>query len=226
MFGVGPTEMIVVAVVALMLFSPKELPKMLRSIARFWGQLRATADEFKEQIMHADGVDELTEIVKGTKAQIKGVESDARRELMKARADMRKAQQKLMQTNKAKAEIRKREVAEAEAKAPKDASPDEAEAEAEAEPLAMAEAETPEGEAPQGGPHGSFSPPKADQPQPVDPLAASRAKLIASAKEAKQRRESAEKEARARREEAENTAMGARKPKLVPPPPPTKEGAA
>ena len=67
--------MIVVAVVALMLFSPKELPKMLRSIARFWGQLRATADEFKETIMHADGVDELTEMVKGTKAQIKGVEA-------------------------------------------------------------------------------------------------------------------------------------------------------
>jgi Sec-independent protein translocase protein TatA len=101
--------MIVVAIVALLLFSPKELPKMLRTVARFWGQLRATADEFKDTIMHADGVDELQEIVKGGKKQLRDAEAAARRELMKARADMRRAQQKLMTTNKAKAEIRKQE---------------------------------------------------------------------------------------------------------------------
>jgi Tat protein translocase TatB subunit len=109
-FGVGPTEMVVIAVVALLLFSPKELPKMLRTVARVWGQLRATADEFKDTIMHADGVDEIQEIVKGGKKQIADAENVARRELMKARADMRRAQQKLMTTNKAKAEIRKAEV--------------------------------------------------------------------------------------------------------------------
>ena len=110
MFGVGPTEMVVIAVVALLLFSPKELPKILRTVARVWGQLRATADEFKDTIMHADGVDEIQEIVKGGKKQLQDAENAARRELMKARADMRRAQQKLMTTNKAKAEIRKSEV--------------------------------------------------------------------------------------------------------------------
>ncbi len=110
-FGIGPTEMVVIAVVALMLFNPRELPKMLRSIAKFWGQLRATADEFKDTIMNADGVDELQEMVKGTKGQIKQVENDARRELMKARAEMRKAQQKLIKANQAKLQQQQEEIA-------------------------------------------------------------------------------------------------------------------
>ncbi len=104
-------EMVVVAVVALMLFNPRELPKMLRSIAKLWGQLRATADEFKETIMSADGVDEIQELVKGTKGQIRQVENDARRELMKARAEMRKAQQKLLKANQAKLEQKQQEMA-------------------------------------------------------------------------------------------------------------------
>ncbi len=110
-FGIGPMEMVVVAVVALMLFNPRELPKMLRSIAKLWGQLRATADEFKDTIMNADGVDEIQELVKGTKGQIKQVENDARRELMKARAEMRKAQQKLLKANQAKLEQKQQAMA-------------------------------------------------------------------------------------------------------------------
>ncbi len=102
--------MVVIAVVALVLFNPRELPKMLRSIAKFWGQLRATADEFKDTIMTADGVDEIQELVKGTKGQIRQVETDARRELMKARAEMRKAQQKLIKANQAKLQQKQQEI--------------------------------------------------------------------------------------------------------------------
>ena len=103
-------EMVVIAVVALMVFNPRELPKMLRSAAKFWGQLRATADEFKDTIMSADGVDEIQELVKGTKGQIQQVENDARRELMKARAEMRKAQQKLIKANQAKLQQKQVEI--------------------------------------------------------------------------------------------------------------------
>jgi len=109
-FGIGPMEMVVIAVVALMVFNPRELPKMLRSVAKFWGQLRATADEFKDTIMNADGVDEIQELVKGTKGQIQQVENDARRELMKARAEMRKAQQKLIKANQAKLQQKQVEI--------------------------------------------------------------------------------------------------------------------
>jgi len=103
-FGVGTSEMVVVAIVALLLFSPKELPRILRTAARFWGQLRATADEFKDTIMHADGVDELQEMVRGTHAELRTAETEARREMMKARAQLQRAQRTLAMTNKAKQE--------------------------------------------------------------------------------------------------------------------------
>lgn len=104
MFGVGTWEMVVIAIVAMLLFKPTELPKMLRSASRLWGQLRATADEFRETIMTADGVDELQEMIRGTQSELRGVENEARREMMKARAQMRRAQQKLALTNKARQE--------------------------------------------------------------------------------------------------------------------------
>lgn len=115
--GIGVWEIGVVAVVALMLFSPRELPKMLRTVAKFWGQIKATADEFRDTIMHADGVDEIQELVQGTKGEIRKVESQARKEMMKARAEMRKARSKLMKANKAKEEIRKQQIAEEQASA-------------------------------------------------------------------------------------------------------------
>lgn len=103
-FGVGTWEMVVIAIVAMLLFKPSELPKMLRTVSRFWGQLRATADEFRETIMTADGMDELQDMVRGTQSQLRGIETDARKEMMKARAQMRRAQQKLALTQKARQE--------------------------------------------------------------------------------------------------------------------------
>ncbi len=104
-----------IAVAALLLFPPHELPKMLRTLAKFWGQISSTADEFRDTIMHADGVDELQELVKGTANEVRKVEGDARRELMKARAQMRKAQQKLVKAGRAHEEIRKRDLGEEDA---------------------------------------------------------------------------------------------------------------
>jgi sec-independent protein translocase protein TatB len=194
-FGVGPTEMVVIAVVALLLFSPKELPKILRTVARFWGQLRATADEFKDTIMHADGVDELQEIVKGGKKQLRDAENAARRELMKARADMRRAQQKLMTTNKAKAELRKQEQVEGEGEG---------------------EQPTEGGAAPE--PAGNDLAPAPEATVPASAYeAAERGRLF---KEAQAKREAAAKETAAAREAAEK--QPATKPAAVPPPPPVK----
>jgi Tat protein translocase TatB subunit len=153
-FGVGPTEVLVIAVLALMMFSPRELPKMLRSVAKFWAQLRSTADEFKDAIMNADGVDELQNMIKGTKEELRRAENDARKELMKARVEMRKAQQRLSQTAKAKEEIRKRDQGEL----PVDAPP----VAADAEPVARS------GDSPRVA-----APPPVTQPRTVARQAAS-----------------------------------------------------
>ncbi len=45
--GIGGSEIVVIAVVALIVVGPKDLPKMLRQLGRFVGKMRAMADEFK-----------------------------------------------------------------------------------------------------------------------------------------------------------------------------------
>jgi Tat protein translocase TatB subunit len=110
-FGIGPTEFIIIAVVALLLFSPRELPKILRSAAKFWASLRNTADEFKDAIMNEEELQDLRGVLSGTAKDLKNAETAARRELMKARMEMQKAQNKLLKTVKATEEARRAELA-------------------------------------------------------------------------------------------------------------------
>lgn len=126
MFGIGPTEFIIIGVVALMLFSPRELPKILRSAAKFWASLRNTADEFRDAIMNEEEMQDIRGALRGGVSDFKKAEAAARRELMKARMEMQKAQNKLLKTVKA-AEQQKREELAAEAAAAAavtDGSPD------------------------------------------------------------------------------------------------------
>ncbi len=111
MFGIGPTEFIIIAVMALLLFSPRELPKILRSAAKFWGSLRNTADEFKDAIMNEEELQDIRGVLSGTAKDIKNAENAARRELMKARMEMQKAQNKLLKTVKAAEEAKRAELA-------------------------------------------------------------------------------------------------------------------
>lgn len=99
MFGIGLTEMILVGIVALMLFSPKELPDMIKAIARVYGSIRRTAEQFRAQVMEADELREPIEEIRaayhGTKAEIDSARDLARRELQRARTDVIRAQQKM-----------------------------------------------------------------------------------------------------------------------------------
>ena len=60
-FGFGITELIVVGLVILMLFSPRELPGMMKTLARVYGSIRRTAEEFRAQVMEAEELREPIE---------------------------------------------------------------------------------------------------------------------------------------------------------------------
>ena len=49
MFDVGWSEILVIAVVAIIVVGPKDLPRMLRTFGRTMGQVRRTANEFRRQ---------------------------------------------------------------------------------------------------------------------------------------------------------------------------------
>ena len=98
-FGIGVTEMIVIGLVILMLFSPRELPGMMKTLARAYGSIRRTAEEFRAQVMDAEELREPIEEIRaayhGTKTELLSAQELARRELGRARAEAMKAQQKL-----------------------------------------------------------------------------------------------------------------------------------
>jgi len=48
--AVGGPEVLVIAVVVLILFGPKRLPEIARTIGKTLAQLRRSADEFKDQV--------------------------------------------------------------------------------------------------------------------------------------------------------------------------------
>lgn len=62
MFDIGWTEILIIAVVAIIVVGPKDLPRMLRSLGRYAGQLKRTAGEFRSQFDEAIQESELDEL--------------------------------------------------------------------------------------------------------------------------------------------------------------------
>ena len=62
MFDIGWTELLIIAVVAIIVVGPKDLPRMLRSLGRYAGQLKRTASDFRSQFDEALKESELDEL--------------------------------------------------------------------------------------------------------------------------------------------------------------------
>jgi len=54
MFGIGPEELMLVAVHALLVLGPERLPKVMRDMGRIVGDLRRTSDELRTEFLNAD----------------------------------------------------------------------------------------------------------------------------------------------------------------------------
>jgi len=59
MFGLGPSEIIAVVIVALLLFGPKKLPEMMRSLGRSIAEFKRTTREVSDQIARSMMDEEL-----------------------------------------------------------------------------------------------------------------------------------------------------------------------
>ena len=62
MFDIGWTELLVVAVVAILIVGPRELPRMLRTFGQTMGKLRRMAGEFQSQFESALKEAELDDV--------------------------------------------------------------------------------------------------------------------------------------------------------------------
>lgn len=54
MFGVGPEELMLLAIIALLVLGPERMPKLMRDVGRIVGDLRRTSEELQRDFMNAD----------------------------------------------------------------------------------------------------------------------------------------------------------------------------
>src|SRR3954452_6110261 len=64
MFDIGWSELVVIAVVALIAIGPKELPAVLRTVGQYMGKVRKMAAEFQGQFPEGMGEAEMADLKK------------------------------------------------------------------------------------------------------------------------------------------------------------------
>ena len=62
MFDIGWSELLIVAIVALLVVGPKELPQLMRTIGAFLHKLKETASSFQRQFQNAIDESEVVEL--------------------------------------------------------------------------------------------------------------------------------------------------------------------
>jgi sec-independent protein translocase protein TatB len=78
-FGVGYTELFLLALIAVVVIGPKDLPNVLRTVGKFTKRMRGMASEFQTHVdaaMRDAGVDDLKREAQNLKQGLKG-EMDA-----------------------------------------------------------------------------------------------------------------------------------------------------
>lgn len=97
-------EIGLIIVIAVMLFPPKELPKLVRSIAKIYGQVRRTAEDFRNTVLEDEDLREPIDEIKGAyndaRWEVRDAERKARQQLAKAQMDMRLATARRLQAER------------------------------------------------------------------------------------------------------------------------------
>jgi len=94
-FGIGYTEIMVIALVAIIVIGPKDLPKVLRALGRTTAKLRGMAREFQshlDEAMKDAGLDEVKKEVQNLKNlnPIPSIKDDIAKEVKKQDDDFKK----------------------------------------------------------------------------------------------------------------------------------------
>ena len=98
MFDLGWSKILILAVVAIVVVGPKELPSLLRTLGQFISQLRRHAAEFRAQFDEAMKSTEFEQIKKDveaikadTQASLRGIERSIDQDMSETKASVDKA---------------------------------------------------------------------------------------------------------------------------------------
>ena len=71
MFGIGMPELLLLLAVALIVFGPKKLPELAKSLGRALGEFKRATSDLKQSIESETGIDEVRSSLNEVKADIK-----------------------------------------------------------------------------------------------------------------------------------------------------------
>jgi sec-independent protein translocase protein TatB len=80
MFDIGWSELLVIAVVAIVVVGPKELPKLMRGFGHYAGKLRRAAAEFQrqfEEAMRESEIDEVKKAIESVRTEATALDATA-----------------------------------------------------------------------------------------------------------------------------------------------------
>jgi len=92
-FGIGYTELVVIALVAIIVIGPKDLPRVLRGLGRMTTKMRSMAREFQghmDAAMKEAGLDEVKKEIQTIKNPMTMVKESVSTELKKQDDDFKK----------------------------------------------------------------------------------------------------------------------------------------
>src|SRR6185295_15337731 len=86
MFGIDSPELLVIAIVALVVIGPKELPALLRSWGKWMAKMRGMASEFRGHVDEMVRQSDLDEVKKQLESMIQEGVSEGEKALADARS--------------------------------------------------------------------------------------------------------------------------------------------
>lgn len=93
MFDIGFSEMMVIAVVALIVIGPERLPKVARTAGLLLGRLQRYVNDVKSDINREMQLEELKKLQAQVQDSARSIESDVRRELQATESALNQAAQ-------------------------------------------------------------------------------------------------------------------------------------
>jgi sec-independent protein translocase protein TatB len=94
-FDVGFTELMVIAVVALIVIGPERLPRVARTLGHLFGRLQRYVNDVKADISREIELEELKKFKSTFEDAARGVESEVNMEISSVQSDMTKTQNEL-----------------------------------------------------------------------------------------------------------------------------------
>ena len=90
MFDVGFSEMVVVAIVALIVIGPERLPKVARTLGHLFGRMQRYVNDVKSDISREMELDELRKLQTTVEEAARAIETSVRTEVTSAESEMNK----------------------------------------------------------------------------------------------------------------------------------------